>query len=1686
VIHSMGGACLGVLDRQCNFIVIHLKLKGDSLDGMYIYYEDLNASSIVCHTFASTLDPIRESIPPKDEIHHSTTEHQENAQVDGKISTFSLPPVVSEEEGKYGNDSKKPSSSFALTETDSSTTSTYLSPGGESAASTKNTTLSFHQSMAGSISTNAAGYKTPLQENNIITLFSSLRRAPVIYILGLKELHVVKLHSWAKILQDLVDQHLWENAFRLLACLNRGYGLPVLDLPCDSPLRTKQLQRVGMTVMELCLHHNTEKLHGKKMVKLVTSASVYIMVIECAVYLQLWSYLFETIFNRMQSEGKEELYLDSIDHYLLSNMLPMDIGSEVVCALFGRYNKRIDSLWATIEASSSIKPLKKVAKAELSLQFPVYSREEKQALAQYLAHYKESILYDELVFKILTLDPVTTTLTMKTHFLLYRKLLLNLLRFLFRMDLMKLNLDQILRIFSRHSLWTGVAYVYIAAMSDFLSPLHALLNASLCYRKILFNKWNLMLSSLCYEEDAPAGVESNGSISDPIRSQNSFMNFSSASMRLSDDLRLPFSSLYRLIQQLPVFLPSCQLENLLSVRELFFYLHCCFSGSAYPLLSQPTSFISTIRPKHSLPIMPHNHLSKMLRFIFIQDLSDFIDTSSISIFDRLMSISPWLFFESLTSLFDSEFSRTALCGSAWGSNLSDWLEEALSLYPAEVSLSYTVSIALHPEGEPQPVRILDSLFLAAMEAAGQNCREYPLSLNACEGLSTDALLRILKLIEHATESFVYTLYRQLSQYISALSILQQTLSTQGQPPPSHSPGVVAEELSHLNSLLQPPSMACVNTLDRRNEAHSTLSAFGNIPPETMIALFNGIRSFCGCMLEAIHIVDSRLMQLFLHVAVDRGLLLTALQESKLMHFYFFGKLHTTDIFLPEWKEMDSPNVPSGTSAHLFKRFLERELPTQTHAKQWMDPAYRELQLLNYISYSIGLLKEKEGDAFINAIIAYHEEDSREDAAGILSASMEEGEASMRAQVSQVWAKYQNWLQQASACNFVRLEAYLLEFFQDYEALFHRYLTDSLLKAQVFTFMLEHLDLGNVEYENDIPPNLAPAEQTPCPLIDFSKLITEADTPKTALPSQTTMTPPSLAPSAHPMPTPLNKRTFLKEILRRLPTFIELDCMKAVLLICQIFSNPTLSNDAPSIITTVVDAIPRPSAPIDGLEEAKAISTVDNRKGNDEMESGEDLSKQGIFQGMITPADILDLLNPYPALQLKFLSVLVRKNVASCFSNRYLELLCQLRPKSVISYLMKEEGLQLKCCLAICSRYNVTAASLYLMERTQDLEGAIALLQNEFSKRLETLRDVFLHPNTDIMKHTRRLLPDTSSNISSRVSTNSSLGKAESWSVCSQSAPRWTLHTVMPRATSTEELKMQQRGTKHLWDSFKEANDCVEIVNSAADICQRNTHILGETRMESLWFGFLQEVVILQQSLSKLQAQRSLLRLKAFTAVLSELVSNILCQGMILLQSLPVALKRIVSIHSLNQLAIFKNPIVQILGGLAFEEALISLCALLASRNMHRSFSLLEKKQRHSVVSVDSSFYDSPSGQKRQCVLCSVCHAPADIVPNIYRSEVPSSLKSEIAIPTSLHQLNSSGEMIAATNYRHYFSAANTIPSTSPLSAVLQGNPSYPLPDGGHIVIAFPCGHIYHGICLFPHTVCKFCGNIEISSNGKAA
>jgi len=279
--------------------------------------------------------------------------------------------------------------------------------------------------------------------------------------------------------------------------------------------------------------------------------------------------------------------------------------------------------------------------------------------------------------------------------------------------------------------------------------------------------------------------------------------------------------------------------------------------------------------------------------------------------------------------------------------------------------------------------------------------------------------------------------------------------------------------------------------------------------------------------------------------------------------------------------------------------------------------------------------------------------------------------------------------------------------------------------------------------------------------------------------------------------------------------------------------------------------------------------------------------------------ILNELSTYPELQYVFLGSIMSKGprqemtelleqsgvrITPAMHELYVKLMIQFSPETVYSYLVSHDSYPLDSCLRLCQQAKLTEATMYLLERTGDVAGALALVSKDLDKQL-----------TEMV-----------------VSYESEV-------------PTEKVEDAFPQ--SSTEKKVQS------------------TLSASIALCQRNSSRLEENELRSLWFSLF-DVLIRRLRHVKAQIKSFSGSLPPFAvrkmyASLTTIMRTVLTSMMGNI-ALPSILSKIVSDNGSDEFGDFKFIILEILDNYTFERAILHTANRLIERDMQSNTQLISE------------------------------------------------------------------------------------------------------------------------------------------------
>mmetsp|Transcript_23247 Transcript_23247/g.75160 ORF Transcript_23247/g.75160 Transcript_23247/m.75160 type:complete len:1662 (-) Transcript_23247:649-5634(-) len=309
-----------------------------------------------------------------------------------------------------------------------------------------------------------------------------------------------------------------------------------------------------------------------------------------------------------------------------------------------------------------------------------------------------------------------------------------------------------------------------------------------------------------------------------------------------------------------------------------------------------------------------------------------------------------------------------------------------------------------------------------------------------------------------------------------------------------------------------------------------------------------------------------------------------------------------------------------------------------------------------------------------------------------------------------------------------------------------------------------------------------------------------------------------------------------------------------------------------------------------------------------------------FANVADHSSVLQRLRGYPKMELQYLeTLLVRRKLGHWKDSdehqrffdahvvRYVELLCTHSPTAVLPFIMENEALPLRECLELCRRFDVTDASIHLLERTGDFPLVLKLLLGDYSAALEKLHGTFAEP------------PESA---------------------------RPALARVVKRLSAIAAARGQDQGSKEAsearwWEGLPDARRCVGLLEQASEMSARNSNIMTEAQLEELWFGLLRRTVRWQEQVAVAQGAKTK-RQVGMASAFEELVSQAMA-GLLAFLSLPRSLKWICEEFGPSRLGIWRGPVRSLLSGLNFQLGLLCAAKAVAAQDVVKPFSAVKHR-----------------------------------------------------------------------------------------------------------------------------------------------
>nr|CCA20847.1 vacuolar protein sortingassociated protein 8 putati [Albugo laibachii Nc14] len=273
--------------------------------------------------------------------------------------------------------------------------------------------------------------------------------------------------------------------------------------------------------------------------------------------------------------------------------------------------------------------------------------------------------------------------------------------------------------------------------------------------------------------------------------------------------------------------------------------------------------------------------------------------------------------------------------------------------------------------------------------------------------------------------------------------------------------------------------------------------------------------------------------------------------------------------------------------------------------------------------------------------------------------------------------------------------------------------------------------------------------------------------------------------------------------------------------------------------------------------------------------------------------------------------------------RFIWLLCEFDPVNVLQYLQSHNGYRVESCLKLCQEYKITDAEAYLLERTGDTTGSLALILQTLEQKLKALKPALHGVNAGT--HTNDL-----TGTSRLLSANAGLSASK----------------------------------ESIIETVEQGRDALRTLEVALAMCQRNTLRHQDQQAEKLWFNLLDKLLRIQAAVKRALKKSPASRVirggaqTAFQVALNELIRVVL-ERMVSSVSLKAILFKIVNEHGKDAFGEFRSTIFGILDTYIYEKNICKTANDLISVDL---FEQIQQRQRSRLHP-----YASPSE------LCAYCN-----------------------------------------------------------------------------------------------------------------
>ena len=292
------------------------------------------------------------------------------------------------------------------------------------------------------------------------------------------------------------------------------------------------------------------------------------------------------------------------------------------------------------------------------------------------------------------------------------------------------------------------------------------------------------------------------------------------------------------------------------------------------------------------------------------------------------------------------------------------------------------------------------------------------------------------------------------------------------------------------------------------------------------------------------------------------------------------------------------------------------------------------------------------------------------------------------------------------------------------------------------------------------------------------------------------------------------------------------------------------------------------------------------------------------------ATVLKALDSYPQVQYNYLKSIVdnkdKSNSTSTNTNDsssssmyvsndsvtsdvlvlYIKLLARYNPENVHFYLVSHDNYPLDSCLKICQDAKLTDATIYLLERTGDVSGALNLQLKELESFIyQALAYYKKHPNYVLIES--------------------------------------AFHTI------------------------EEEKQIAKLIDASISLCQRNSQKLQDTENEMLWFLLIDALVLPLRKLRHDPKDSSIIDTSAPSTNLHTCLNYFLKKilyHMLGYVALPAILSKIVNDHGTEEWADFKLVILGMLDTYTYEKSILQIANHLINQDLFNTTRDLYKKR----------------------------------------------------------------------------------------------------------------------------------------------